>query len=159
MLNLMGGVEVNKRQLVHQIYSMSQMFSRTAEIESQSVMPKSEFKILYHIRKNQKESDTLLTSREIADLMNVSSPAISRTVKGLVAKNWIVQQDNPEDRRNIFLKLTDEGLKNYNRATQRMENSLKLIFEEFTEEELKEFIDTGNRLTKVINRIKKESEE
>lgn len=155
----MGGVEVNKRQLVHQMYSMSQMFSRAAEIEGQSVMPKSEFKIMYHIRKNQNESDTLLTSREIADLMNVSSPAISRTVKGLVAKNWIVQEDNPEDRRNIFLKLTDEGLRNYNRATQRMEKSLKLIFEEFTEDELKEFIDIGTRLTKVINRIKKESEE
>lgn len=150
---------MNKRQLVHQMYSMSQMFSRAAEVQGRTVMSKSEFKVLYHLQKNHNEDDTLLTSRELANLMNVSSPAISRTVKGLVQKAWLIQEDNPEDRRNIFLKLSDEGLKNYERATQNMENSMKIIFEEFTEEEIRVFIDTGNRLTKVINKIKKESEE
>ena len=101
----------------------------------------------------------MLTSRELATLMNVSSPAISRTVKGLVQKEWLIQEDDPDDRRNIFLKLSDEGKKNYERAIQHMENSMKIIFDEFTEEEIRVFLDTGARLTKVLNKIKEESEE
>lgn len=49
--------------------------------------------------------------------------------------------------------------KNYERAIQHMENSMKIIFDEFTEEEIRVFLDTGARLTKVLNKIKEESEE
>lgn len=150
---------MKKRHLVHQMYNMSQMFSRAAEVQGRSVMSKSEFKILYHVWKTHREEDKMLTSRELATLMNVSSPAISRTVKSLVQKEWLIQEDDPDDRRNIFLKLSDEGKKNYERAIQHMENSMKIIFDEFTEEEIRVFLDTGARLTKVLNKIKEESEE
>lgn len=36
---------------------------------------------------------------------------------------------------------------------------MKIIFDEFTEEEIRVFLDTGARLTKVLNKIKEESEE
>ena len=150
---------MDKRHLVHQMYSMSQHFARAVEIKSRSIISKSEFKIIYLLSKYQSEDEQLLTSSELSELMKVSSPAISRTVKSLLQKKLIIQEDDPQDRRNIFLKLTEEGHRQYERAIQHMENSMEMIFSEFTEKELENFIETGERLTTVINNIKIESEE
>lgn len=150
---------MNKRRVVHQLYSMSQNFVRAVEINSRSIIPKSEFKVIYLLNKHQSENQQLLTSSELSELMKVSSPAISRTVKSLLMKELIIQEDDPQDRRNIFLSLTKEGHRQYERAILHMENYMEIIFSEFTEQELETFIETGERLTTVINNIKVESEE
>lgn len=150
---------MKKRQLVQRMYSMTSQFNRVAESKGQSPMPKSEYTVIYLLLQNYKEDQTLLTSRDVAELMHVSSPAISRTVKSLVQKECIIQKDNPDDRRNIFLEVTDKGKELFNRTFQNLESTLKVIFEEFTEDEILTFIETGERLTQIMEKINSGSEE
>lgn len=49
------------------------------------------------------------TLREIAAHHHVTPSTMSRTIDLLVQKNWVTRQDNPRDRREVILGLTDEG--------------------------------------------------
>ncbi|XJS09816.1 MarR family transcriptional regulator [Aerococcaceae bacterium WGS1372] len=150
---------MNKRHLVQRLYNMTTQFNRITMKCSQSIMQKSEHFLISLLLKHYRESQTLLTSRDIADLTHVSSPAISRTVKSLVQKGWIKQIDNPEDRRNIFLEVTDEGEENFNRTFQEIDSTIQAIFNEFSEREILEYIETGEKITHIMEKIYKESEE
>lgn len=159
MLIKKGGGILNKRQLVQRMYNMTNQFNRITVKRSQSLIPKSEYIVIYLLLNHYKEKQIMLTSRDVADLMHVSSPAISRTVKSLVQKDWVNQIDNPDDRRNIFLEVTDKGKDIFDQTFQQMESTLEVIFDEFTEGDILTFVETGERLTQIMEKIYIESEE
>jgi DNA-binding MarR family transcriptional regulator len=51
-----------------------------------------------------------LTPREIADIERVSAPSMTRTVAALVERELVTRQDDPLDRRQVFISLTAQGL-------------------------------------------------
>lgn len=141
------------------LFNMTTQFNRVTVKRSQSLIPKSEYFLLSLLLKHYRDNETLLTSRDIANLIHISSPAISRTVKSLVQKGWIKQIDNPEDRRNIFLEVTKEGKEVFDRTFQEMDSSLEEIFKEFSEQDIIDFVETGERITHIMEKIYKEREE
>ena len=46
---------------------------------------------------------------KLADAKHTSRPAVSRVVDVLVNKGLVIRTQNPDDRRNVRLSLTDEG--------------------------------------------------
>ncbi|QTD40230.1 MarR family winged helix-turn-helix transcriptional regulator [Sporosarcina sp. Te-1] len=52
-----------------------------------------------------------LTVSEIADLMKVSSSAVSQIISKLDKKNYVRREINPNNRREIIVVLGDEGVK------------------------------------------------
>ncbi|GAB6092759.1 MarR family winged helix-turn-helix transcriptional regulator [Furfurilactobacillus curtus] len=48
---------------------------------------------------------------DLADMLHVTRPAVSSKISVLVRMSLIEQQEDPEDRRKKFLKLTDKGRK------------------------------------------------
>ena len=61
----------------------------------------------FHIlRRIQKGRDSV---SKLAEAKRISRPAISRSVEVLVKKNLINRTQNPQDRRNMRLTLTEEG--------------------------------------------------
>ena len=68
-----------------------------------------EFIILQIIEKKMRENGKGIYVSEIADYMNVSTPAISRKLGMLEEKGFIIRNTDEEDRRNIYVCLTDKG--------------------------------------------------
>lgn len=62
-----------------------------------------QFHILRHIRKG------ITSASELAEVKQISRPAISQAVELLVGKGLIARQTNVEDRRYIQLALTPDG--------------------------------------------------
>jgi DNA-binding MarR family transcriptional regulator len=62
-----------------------------------------QFHILRHIRRGQG------TVSELAEVRNISRPAVSQAVEALVQKGLIVRTTDPYDRRHIRLALTEAG--------------------------------------------------
>ena len=62
-----------------------------------------QFHILRRIRSGA------ISVSQLAEAKRISRPAISRSVEVLVKKNLINRTQNPQDRRNIRLALTEEG--------------------------------------------------
>ena len=54
-----------------------------------------------------------ITANELAQRLNISKSAVSRTVDELVSKKLLHRKANPADRRSLQLELTSDGLAAY----------------------------------------------
>ena len=66
-----------------------------------------EFKTMSAISRISKSGDVKVS--DIARYLELSAPAVSRTMKALEEKEYIERQTDKQDRRNTFVKLTTKG--------------------------------------------------
>ena len=64
----------------------------------------SEFKCLRSFH-----SDTVLAVKDIAARMNLTSSRLTRIIDGLVLKEFVTRDINPQDRRLMDVRLTEKG--------------------------------------------------
>ncbi len=95
---------------------------------------------------NQKKQDTPLTVSELAERMHAKSSAVSRTLKNLEEKGFIVRTVNKSDRRNTYVELTEEGKAECSRMEQHMEDFAKKVFSRMNEEDMCKLIAYLNQL-------------
>ncbi len=122
----------------------------------------SEMSLCYCVYTSMMKNDGLKpTVAEIASMLNVSVPAISRTLKNLEAKEYVQRTANPFDRRIVHISLTEKGenvlLKNFRDITDAMDK----VLAKFTDEELETMLRLYTRFTsavsQVLNEIKRSS--
>lgn len=65
------------------------------------------------VRKNVKVSS-------VVEKLGCAAPMVSRSLKNLESRGWIVRVTDPDDRRNTFVYLTEEG----NRMIQKADGTL-----------------------------------
>ena len=65
------------------------------------------------------------TMGDLAERMHVTAPTVSRTVDNLVARSLVDRHPDANDRRKIWLRLTDEG----NNLAGQMERGFRLAME------------------------------
>jgi len=74
------------------------------------LMPPSEMMLLAEIAKMiRSRPEKPVTASDIARQLEVSAPAVSRTLNRLEEKHFIERLAHPGDRRNVRIVLTDEG--------------------------------------------------
>ena len=82
-----------------------------------------EFKTMSAISRISKSGDVKVS--DIARYLELSAPAVSRTMKALEEKEYIERQTDKQDRRNTFVKLTTKG--------EEQQKAWMKVFEEFSE--------------------------
>ncbi|MBA8762382.1 MarR family transcriptional regulator [Staphylococcus coagulans] len=111
----------------------------------------TQFHIIELIANNDKVNNKFL-----ADRLKVSNPAITKSIKKLLAKGLVVELHNEHNKREIHYKLTKEGEQLsfihdelHKKAVQKYEE----VLEVFNDKELEIIIEF---LTRSINALKKE---
>lgn len=82
-----------------------------------------EFKTMSAISRISKSGDVKVS--DIARYLELSAPAVSRTMKSLEEKEYIERHTDKQDRRNTFVKLTTKG--------EEQQKAWMKAFEEFSE--------------------------
>lgn len=82
-----------------------------------------EFKTMSAISRISMSGDVKVS--DIARYLELSAPAVSRTMKSLEEKEYIERQTDKQDRRNTFVKLTTKG--------EEQQKAWMNSFEEFSE--------------------------
>jgi DNA-binding MarR family transcriptional regulator len=75
-------------------------------LESEAGVGLSEIEVLRRIAVAPGER---LRMRDLADQLYVAQSGITRIVDHLVAKDWVVREQPPDDRRTIYARLTEGG--------------------------------------------------
>ena len=75
------------------------------------------------------------TLTELATCQAVALPTMSRTVSALVDRGWIERTEDPEDRRRVQLRVTDEGWAVYEELRARAQAYLTARSASLTPEE------------------------
>src|SRR4051794_35144850 len=80
--------------------SSAELFQVVADLNSSF----SQVKLLFLLEDGREHS-----VKEIAEALNLSFPAASRAIDGLIEKDYVSRRESDEDRRSRLIRLTDHG--------------------------------------------------
>lgn len=100
----------------------------------------NEFHIIDTINQNS------LTMNELADKLGVTMGTATTTADNLVKKNFIKRERNQEDRRKVYVTLTNKGLLALKSHKDFHGKMIKLITKDLSQKELEKFSDIFGRL-------------
>jgi DNA-binding MarR family transcriptional regulator len=94
------------------------------------------------------------TSSELAEVFAVNKSAVTAIITRLVDKELIQRTRDENDRRVVYLTLTDKGKALFNQCEQRIHSLVEGIITKFNEEEINSFIQTYEKLEKLLDDVK-----
>jgi DNA-binding MarR family transcriptional regulator len=96
------------------------------------------------------------TSSELADVFSVNKSAITAIITRLADKGLIERTRDATDRRVVYLALTDNGHALFNQCEQRVQTLVEGLITKFNDNEIKNFIETYEKLETLLNNIKED---
>lgn len=66
---------------------------------------------------------------QLADLLQVSPPAVSRMLRGLEKRGLLTRETDKRNRRNTFVKLTEDGCSEREKAVSRIKDFLNRVIQ------------------------------
>jgi DNA-binding MarR family transcriptional regulator len=69
----------------------------------------------------------VLSVNQLADRLNLDKSTVSRSSDKLVLDGLLLREEDPNDRRYVVLKLSDEGTKTYTNLEQRMTDYFEAV--------------------------------
>jgi MarR family transcriptional regulator, organic hydroperoxide resistance regulator len=81
------------------------------------------------------QKEEAVTVRFVSDALGISHNTASEHVKKLVSNGWIIKERSEVDQRNVYLKLTAEGLKTVKLNTELDEQKLQVALNKLSDED------------------------
>lgn len=88
---------------------------------------------------------------DLAANLNLDKSTVSRSVDNLVGQGLLLRETDPEDRRFVTLRLTEQGESTYREMETRMENFFQDIIDAIPEEKREQVIDSVHCLTEAVH--------
>lgn len=118
---------------LHESYlNLFHQFRRITERIDFSGISRGEFLILVHMKEKNNQGE-VVTIRSLADMLQVTSPAVSRMIGQMVKAGFVEKKVMPEDRRNNCLFVTGKGnevLQCCGERFRRIGDSLRAVYGE-----------------------------
>lgn len=115
-----------------------------------------EFKLLQVIKKCTASTDGLVKVSDLAEMLKVSVPAVSRMLGLLEEKELIERTVDKKNRRNTYVKLTDQGLFIYEEIWKKLQSFIQQVIEQMGEENVLQFIALSDRWLNTMEKTLKE---
>lgn len=100
-----------------------------------------------------------MTQREICDRTFQSKQTVSLIIKNLLTDGYVSLSENPEDKRNKIVRMTDAGRDYAERPVRHITWSEDTAMSMFTPEEQELFISLSRRFTQNLTKLVKGSED
>lgn len=96
------------------------------------------------------------TSSQLADVFEVKKSAITAIVNRMWEKGLITRKRDENDRRIVYLSLTDKGQELFDKTEKRIYKLVESLITRFDQTEIVEFIKTYEKLNKILVNYKNE---
>ena len=110
---------------------------------------------LYHRRGGKRGQTKILRilaeqgdmmQRKIQDILDIKSGSLSEIVRKMEADGLIIREKHEEDKRNIYIKITEKGRVKIEKDLARMKKEEEILFNSLSEEEQKQFYELCSKL-------------
>lgn len=91
-----------------------------------------------------------LTMSEAAEALDLTPGAVTRIVKGLEGSGYVTRVENPDDRRQSFIKLTPNALKKSETLMPLHDELIAKATENLTEKELRAYLKVAFKLSEAL---------
>ncbi|HYO89439.1 MAG TPA: MarR family transcriptional regulator [Candidatus Limnocylindrales bacterium] len=75
------------------------------------------------------------TLSDLAERLSVSAPSMSATVSTLEARGWLTRERDTDDRRIVWIALTEEGQRAYEDSQRQVAERIALLLEPLSSDE------------------------
>jgi DNA-binding MarR family transcriptional regulator len=96
----------------------------------------------------------MCTSSELAEVFEVKKSAITAIINRLTEKELIKRTRDENDRRVIYLTLTEKGSQLYEKSEDNAQKLVGSIITSFEDHEIKAFIETYEKLNTLLDNLK-----
>ena len=149
--------EILKRVSREEYESFIHSIHRLADNDLFSVMnelTQGELSLLHSaVSYPEEHNGELITVAQAAAQLNVSAPAVSRTLKNLENKGFITRNTDPADRRSVRISVTESGYAVMSRHIAESIGIINEIMESFTDEELKIMVRLHCKFTENMTKV------
>lgn len=87
---------------------------------------------------------------QLANLLGLDKSTMSKTINNLVINGMVVREIDPEDRRYITIKLTEQGMELFQAIETDREEYFSKVYNKVPESKRKQVIESLNLLIKAI---------
>lgn len=140
---------VSNKQRGDFVNSLIRLMNIKSDILEECCASHSEITLLYFALERFAECGEHITAAQAAELLRVSAPSISRTLKNLEEKGFIERDTDKNDRRSVRIIVTKEGERRVRGVLERIFVIMDRALGEFSNEELiamaalhSKFVDT-----------------
>lgn len=141
-----------KKELHKQLIVAQHKFMKLHKCLCFPEMGKSEFFMLdmiVSVSQDAEEAKGAYVS-EIARKLKISTPAVSKMLKGLEEKQFIIRRTDERDRRNTIVSITPEGEAARQKVFEQMDNFAKNTVDRMGEENVKELVRLLEDYTEIV---------
>lgn len=110
-----------------------------------------EFTLLKAIKDNGEEDKGFsITSSDLSNSLKNSKPATSRMLNLVEDKGFIVRTSKKNDRRIVYIQLTELGLKVLDEEVERFKILIEKVINKMGKEDMDNFLYTSKKLCEVL---------
>ena len=137
---------IHSRDITYNLHKVVFLLDKIADeiLEEKLGMTFSQFKILIAI------DHKTMSQREIADYWDMTEAAVSRQIELLLDKKLVELEENPDNRRQHVLKLSQAGREMYDKGFKVLDEKTEEVFVVLDEREREVMTDGIHKLLKVI---------
>lgn len=110
----------------------------------------SEFCLLHIIVEDSSDSSDGMTVSAIAAALDVTPPAVSRSLKSLESRGLVTRETNLINRRNTMVRLTEKGRELLEDSRRQMDTVMDLVNEKMGEERKNQLCELLSEMTEII---------
>lgn len=141
-------MEIDHAEKIYQTLEKFQKMRMTSTHSSE--MPHSEIKMLKMINLNRSETEGITISN-LSECLEISKPAVSQMINVLEDKGYVERVTTKNDRRMVYVRLTELGEQRLAQELQSFLNRLTQIFAKMGEEDTEELLRLINKLYFIVS--------
>lgn len=109
-----------------------------------------------HIPGNPERGNGMMTVTQIANIMEMTTPAASKLLRIIEGKGYIARVLDDKDRRVVYIRLTEKGSALITASKKKAEEKTAKILEKLGEEDARELIRIFGRLRAIVQEAHEE---
>lgn len=147
---------VSNEQRVIFINSLIKLMNIKSDLLEECCTPHSEITLLYFALDRFAECGEHPTAAQTAEILRVSAPSVSRTLKNLEEKGLIERDIDKNDRRSVRIIVTKAGEQQVNIVMKRVFAIMERVLGEFSNEELTAMAELHSKFVRAIEKAANE---
>lgn len=133
---------VQEKAWINMLYTFNQLTDRSNQVFKQFGLTKQQYNVLRILRGR---SDKMTCCAEVKEVMLDKNPDLTRLCDRLLAKNLIKREINENNRREIGLAITEEGLKLLDKIQPELDKHSRFL-DNLSDNEATQFSDLLDKL-------------
>ena len=140
----------NRRKIVEEITESLYLIKRKLASEmhhlsNEMQITHPQWIVLHHVKRCK-----MINIKDLANLLGITSSAVTQIVDGLVKKELLLRKRNKEDRRILDIELSGKAISKFDSIKNTSFNTLSALFDVLDDEELQDYRDLNNKIASRI---------